>query len=289
MSRSVLGVIALSAGAMVLAAALASAAETGPTDADYARHAAALRKTVPEGFTVVVQRPFVVIGDESPATVRRRAVGTVKWAVDRLKKDFFAKDPAEILDIWLFRNKASYRKHARALFGHEPATPFGYYSAEHKALVMNIATGGGTLVHEIVHPFMRANFPACPAWFNEGLASLYEQSADRDGHIVGRTNWRLAGLKKAIRNGSVPPFKHLAATSDHQFYHMDKGTNYAQARYLCYWLQEHGLLVRYYRAFVASHRADPTGYETLKRVLGTDDIPAFKKRWEAWVMELTFP
>jgi len=28
------------------------------------------------------------------------------------------------------------------------------------------------LVHEIVHPFMRANFPECPAWFNEGLASL---------------------------------------------------------------------------------------------------------------------
>ena len=32
------------------------------------------------------------------------------------------------------------------------------------------------LVHEMVHPFMDADFPACPAWFNEGLASLYEQS-----------------------------------------------------------------------------------------------------------------
>ena len=42
---------------------------------------------------------------------------------------------------------------------------------------MNIATGGGTLVHEIVHPFMAANFEQCPSWFNEGLGSLYEQSA----------------------------------------------------------------------------------------------------------------
>ena len=273
----------------LFAAVLAGAAEAGLTDADYARHVAALEKTVPAGFTIVVQRPFVVIGDESPARVRRRAVGTVKWAVDRLKRDFFAKDPARVLDIWLFRDKASYRKHARALFGHEPTTPYGYYSASHKALVMNIATGGGTLVHEIVHPFMRANFPACPAWFNEGLASLYEQSADRDGHIVGLTNWRLAGLKEAIRKGRVPPFKDLAATSDHQFYRMDKGTNYAQARYLCYWLQENGLLVKYYHAFAAGHKKDPTGHETLKRILATDDIRAFKKRWEAWVLTLTFP
>ena len=34
---------------------------------------------------------------------------------------------------------------------------------------MNISTGGGTLVHEIVHPFIEANFPACPPWLNEGL------------------------------------------------------------------------------------------------------------------------
>ena len=60
--------------------------------------------------------------------------------------------------------------------------------------------GGGTLVHEIVHPFMRANFPACPAWFNEGLASLYEQSAEKDGHIRGLINWRYTALEKAVKD-----------------------------------------------------------------------------------------
>jgi len=272
-----------------LAAAFATGAATAAfTDADYERHVARLKPKVPDGFTIVVQKPFVVIGDESPAMVRRRALGTVKWAVDLLKKDYFAKDPTQILNIWLFRDKASYRKHTREIFNHTPSTPYGYYSAAHKALVMNIATGGGTLVHEIVHPFMGANFPACPAWFNEGLASLYEQSAQRDGHIIGRTNWRLPGLQKAIREGKVPPFKALAATTEHQFYRMDKGTNYGQARYLCYWLQEKGLLVKYYRAFVAAHTKDPTGYETLKRVLGEDDMTAFQKRWEAWVLTLKF-
>ena len=31
----------------------------------------------------------------------------------------------------------------------------------------------------MVHPFVEANFPDCPAWFNEGLGSLYEQCAER--------------------------------------------------------------------------------------------------------------
>jgi len=262
----------------------------GATDAEFTRHVASLREKVPaEGFTIVVEKPFVVIGDESPAMVRRRAEATVRWAVERLKRDFFRKDPDEILDIWLFRDKASYEKHAREIFGDSPDTPFGYYSETHRALIMNIATGGGTLVHEIVHPFMRANFPECPAWLNEGMGSLYEQASDRGGHIVGLTNWRLAGLQKAIREGRVPSFKDLAATTDHGFYTRDKGTNYAQARYLCYYLQEKDLLVKFYHAFVAARRDDPTGYATLQKTLGEKDMDAFKKTWETFVLKLSFP
>jgi len=282
---------AIPATAVLLVALAAAGAAAAPfTDADYARHVAALKKKVPnEGFTIVIQKPFVVVGDESPAMVRRRAVRTVKWAVDRLKRDYFKKDPSEILDIWLFRDKASYRKHTREVFGDDPDTPYGYYSHRHKALIMNIATGGGTLVHEIVHPFMAANFPQCPAWFNEGMGSLYEQAGERGGHIVGLTNWRLAGLQKAIRERRVPSFKALTATTDDEFYTKDKGTNYAQARYLCYYLQEKGLLVKFYHAFVAAHEADPTGYKTLQTVLGEPDMDAFKKRWETFVLGLKFP
>src|SRR6185369_3440763 len=122
---------------------------------------------------------------------------------------------------------------------------------------MNIATGTGTLVHEIVHPYVRANFPRCPAWFNEGLGSLYEQCGERDGHIVGYPNWRLPGLQRAIQASSVPSFAELTATTDAQFYGEDKGTNYAEARYLCYYLQEQGLLHKFYRAFAANQERDP--------------------------------
>ena len=267
------------------------------SDADFVRHMERLkgeikrkvssdRRTPVAEFSFVIQRPFVVIGDETQGAVRERAEGTVKWAVDRLKQDFFANDPKEILDIWLFKDAASYEKHARLLFGETPTTPYGYYSSTHKALIMNIETGGGTLVHEIVHPFMEANFPACPPWLNEGLGSLYEQCGDVDGHIHGFTNWRLPGLQRAIRLKQVPSFKELTALDANGFYNEDKGVNYAQARYLCYYLQEKGVLVKFYQEFHARQKEDASGYLTLKKILAEADMDAFKTKWEAYVLGL---
>jgi hypothetical protein len=275
-------------GAAVNANARPAATPEGFTDADYARHVERLKKRLPSAeFEVVVEKPFVVVGDGGRRAVEEHARSTVRWAVDLLKRDFFEKDPKEILDVWLFKDSASYRAHARTLFGREPSTPYGYYSPAHTALVMNIETGGGTLVHEIVHPFVEANFPGCPPWLNEGLGSLYEQSGEQDGHIVGYTNWRLPGLQRAIRRGGLTPFRKLLALDGRAFYDDDaQGTNYAQARYLCYYLQERGLLTRFYRDFHANRAADPTGFDTLKRVLGEPDMDAFQKRWEQFVLGL---
>jgi hypothetical protein len=266
------------------------------TAADYCQEFIRLNKLVREklpgeGFAGLVQAPFIVLGNEGAETVKERARGTVKWATEKLKADFFRKDPAEIITVWLFKDKDSYEKCATALFKDKPFTPFGYYSQTSRALVMNIATGGGTLVHEMVHPFVHSDFPDCPAWLNEGLGSLYEQCGEKDGHIYGYTNWRLPGLQKALAAGPIPTFKGLTATSSDEFYGKDKGTNYAQARYLCYWLQEQGKLTEFYKEFRANAAKDPTGYETLKKVLGEKDdegMKAFQKKWEEFVLGLKF-
>jgi hypothetical protein len=264
------------------------------SDADFARHVKELNTRMQQklsargarGFSIVIQKPFVVIGDEPQKVVQQHARDTVKWAVDRLMQDFFTKDPNHILDIWLFKDKASYEKHTRLLFTDTPNTPFGYYSPRHKALIMNIATGGGTLVHEIVHPFMEANFSECPPWLNEGLGSLYEQCGDVNGHIHGFTNWRLPGLQRAIGEKRVPSFKTLMEMDSSAFYDDDKGTNYGQARYLCYYLQQHGLLVKFYQEFVARQKEDPSGFKSLQKVLAEPDMDAFKIKWEKYVLGL---
>jgi len=262
-------------------------ASDGLTTADFEQHISRLKTQLPKNeFTLVAEPPFVVVGDETPQVVRQRAADTVRWTVRLLKKDYFTKDPPEIIDIFLFKDTASYERNARAIFNDEPDTPYGYYSSAHRALIMNIETGSGTLVHEIVHPFIEANFPACPSWFNEGLASLYEQSGEVDGHLHGFPNWRLPGLQRAIRAGAVPAFKTLFELQTEAFYHQDKGTNYAQSRYLCYYLQERGLLVKFYREFTANQAVDPTGYLSLCKVLGESDLRAFQKKWEKFVLDL---
>ncbi len=235
---------------------------------------------------MVVEPPFVVIGDESPEQVAARAEGTVRWAVERLRVEYFARDPDELTEIWLFGSEPAYERWANELFGGPPDTPYGYYTHEHHALVMNIATGGGTLVHEIVHPFMQANFSECPSWFDEGLASLYEQSAEHDGRIWGLPNWRLPALQRAIEADKLPSSQVLTATGDRPFYDEDPGTHYAHARYLCLWLQEHGLLRDYYHGFVAAVATDPTGHATLSKTVGARDMSKWDRQWQAWVLTL---
>ncbi len=265
--------------------------EPGPTLKPAARdplevRAAELSAELGSEFTVLVEAPWVVVGDEPSADVRRRATGTVRWATRLLKEQYFARDPEDVWTIWLFKDEASYTKHALEFFGDVPGTPYGYATDEHDALVMNIATGGGTLVHEMVHPYIDANVPDAPPWFNEGLASLYEACRERDGQIVGMLNWRLPGLQQALRHGVVPTFAELAAMDAYAFYEQDPGTNYSQSRYLLYYLQERGLLDDYWTRWMADREADPTGYQALQAVVGADDMASFQDDWGHWVLAL---
>ncbi|HUT76426.1 MAG TPA: hypothetical protein VM285_02005, partial [Polyangia bacterium] len=265
--------------------AITEAADTG--DAALGALLADVRERAPAGFRVAVAPPFVVAGD-GPAESFPRRVAIVDWAVTHLERSFFERRPAHPIEIWLFDGAESYRRHALTLFDEEPHTPYGWYSPEHRALLMDIATGGGTLVHEIVHPYVEADFPGCPPWINEGLGSLFEQSAEADGRIVGLTNWRLPGFQDAIRQGGSPPLGELFAADAATFYGADPGTNYAQARYLLYHLQERDLLERFYRETRAAAATDPTGEATLLRILGETDLPAFQRRHEEWVLGLAF-
>jgi hypothetical protein len=76
----------------------------------------------------------------------------------------------------------------------------------------------------------------------------------------------------------------MTGDSSARFY--ASSTGYAQARYLCLYLQEKGLLHRYYDEFSTAGAADPSGYRTLVRVLGERDMSDFELRWQAWVLAL---
>lgn len=258
-----------------------STAFAAPTREELDARAAEVRALAGKGFTVVVKAPFVIVGDESPTRVQSR-VNFVDWVVRLIEKDYFEKQPDKILVIWLFRNITTYKAGAKKFFDDEPTTPYGYYSSEDNALIMNIGPGAGTLSHELVHPYIEANFPDAPSWFNEGLASLYEQPREREGHMWGTTNWRLPGLTSMIRAKSIPPLKALLTTSREGFYDAEFDS-YAYARFLCQYLQDHGKLREFYKAFVADK--DHTGVTSLEKILGQrleDFQPVFNK----WALSL---
>jgi len=56
--------------------------------------------------------------------------------------------------------------------------------------------------------------------------------------------------------------------------------------------QHKKLLQKYFEEFRKNVEDDPSGYETLKKVLGIrteKDMQKFQTRWEKWVLSLKFP
>jgi len=262
---------------------LAPAAYAEPTQKELDARAAELEKKLKgQGYTVLVEAPFVVIGDSPAKEVKRITTGFFRQKVSLMEKDFFAKRPDKLLEVWLFRNEKSFRAGAKKFFDDTPDTPYGYYSPDDNALIMN-ASGLGTLSHELVHPYMEANFPNVPSWFNEGLASLYERPIEKSGHIWGLPNWRLPNLKKQIQNKTLPALPTLLGTTRNGFYNAEFDS-YAYARYLLLYLQEKGKLHEFYTKFLADKK-DLTGQAALEAVLG-QDVAAFEPGWRKWVLAL---
>ncbi len=75
---------------------------TGPSRADLAQRAMSMRELLGPDFTITVEPPYVIAGDEDSETVEARARGTVAWAHRELREDFFEADPAEPVAVWLF-------------------------------------------------------------------------------------------------------------------------------------------------------------------------------------------
>lgn len=261
----------------------ATAAAAEPTADELEARRLTLTAKLGRAYTVVVEPPFVVIGDDPPAVVKKYVADYLRKYIGLFEAEYFKARPAKLIEVWLFRNERTYRAGAKKFFGDTPDTPYGYYSSDHDAMIMNIGPGAGTLVHELVHPYVEANFPAAPSWFNEGLASLYERPTSRKGHVLGLTNWRLPSLQRAIRDKSLPPLTTMLASTRDGFYEASYDS-YAYARYVMQYLQDQGKLTAFYEAFVADTK-DPTGQAALEATLG-EKLDTFEPKFRTWAAAL---
>jgi hypothetical protein len=240
-----------------------------------------------ESFQYLIAPPFVIAGNGTPRQMERYRDQTVLASAKALKQTYFKTDPAEPVLILLFETEGPYKRLAKKWFDTDSVPHYGYFRHDN-IMLMNVGTGTGTLVHELTHALIKPDFPQVPSWFNEGLASLYEQcSLGGTPAIRGLVNWRLPGLQKAIKAGTLRPLEELM--EDPRFYREDLvGVNYAQARYLMLYLQDKGQLVNYYTRFRDSVADDPTGLATLKKVIAPRELDVFEKDWRGWVMTLRF-
>jgi hypothetical protein len=246
---------------------------------------AGIRRELGEATRVErVEEYFFVATNDTPYSFTRSRE-TVSVMVRHLYAHYFERKPEKPIRVYLFRDKQTYEEHCEAAYGRPPSTPFGFYMSAERKMVMNIATGTGTLAHELVHPLLAEDFPDVPSWFNEGFASLYEQSAWRGDRMVGLVNWRLPALQKALQAGTAIPLRELLGSTPARFYGDGCGVNYASARYLCLFLQERGHLAAFYRAFKAGFKDDPAGVAALEKAAGAK-LDALETAWREWVLKL---
>lgn len=230
---------------------------------------------------------YFVACNADEATMER-CKRTVTRMTEFLYADYFTKKPVKPIRIYLFKDKETYDAYCRKTYEKPPSTPYGFYMACERRMVMNIGTGTGTLAHELVHPLLAEDFEEVPSWFNEGFASLFEQSQQTlEGKMVGLVNWRLPSLQRALKRGDKISLRELVKTDTSEFYGDRSGLNYATARYLCMYLQERGRLAPFYAGFRKGHKDDPTGAAAIEAATGKK-LEDLETEWKKWVADLKY-
>lgn len=234
--------------------------------------------------SVIVRPPFVIGGDVPEAVLDRIYRETVLPTANALRLTFFDHDPDAPITILLFSQDETYHSASRKFDGRTHADFHGYYVRPERRLLLNLSTGEGTLAHELTHALAHFDFPDMPEWFDEGLASLYEEADfTEDGLLlVGLTNWRLNHLLSAMQNKRLQTLESLITgrrvRSDQQ------AVDYAQSRFFCLYLQERGLLPFFYRRFRANAAHDPSGFSTLCEIFGVTSLDSVDEDFRKWAI-----
>lgn len=74
-----------------------------------------------------------------------------------------------------------------------------YFMPIDNSIVAWVNTGGGTLIHEMVHALLENEYKHAPQWINEGMASLYEEVSDGDPI----NNYRLIYIQRLMLENKV--------------------------------------------------------------------------------------
>ena len=235
---------------------------------------------------MIVRTPYVLAGDLTEHELDRQYRETILPTVRALATSYFDRLPNQPITLLMFSSGRSYRRHAQRFDGRQRANYHGYYQKADRRVVLNISTGNGTLAHELTHALAHFDFPDMPEWFDEGLASLHEESVfSKDGlRLEGVFNWRLNYLLPAIRRNRLQSLDSLIRSRSVR--QDSEALDYAHSRYFCLYLQSRQLLSHYYRKFRTNTAQDPTGRQTLCELLRCDSLDEVDRDFRNWALSL---
>jgi hypothetical protein len=263
-----------------------SAKMVGRISADCQAVAQSVEESLPSGWGVCIHEPFVIAGDCSTKLLDQHYQQTIAPTARALSIQYFDNTPCWPVTIVLCSSEETYRECNRCLEERERSEYSGVYSRREHRVVVNMATGEGTLAHELTHALAHADFPEMPEWLDEGLASLYEECEfSSDGfRLSGLENWRGDILKGALQRSRI---RSISALAEDPFAATERATiDYAQARYFCLFLERHHLLEAFYRKCRQRHHADPDGLASLAEIFNTGDLHEIDARFQNWAKSL---
>lgn len=245
-----------------------------------------LAQKLPADWTVLISDPFVLAGDCHQDQLAKYFRDTISPTAQALSVQYFDTHPAWPITIILCSSDESYRECHHSLNERDRSEYAGIYSRGEHRLIVNIATGEGTLAHELTHALAHADFPDLPEWLDEGLASLYEECEfTSDGtRLIGAENWRGAALHGLMQRGELRSIVDLATE---QFAAENAAVDYAQARYFCLYLQQRNLLEPFYRKCRSQSKADRTGLQALAECFNRNDFRSIDVQFQSWLRTST--
>lgn len=243
-----------------------------------------IRTQLDQQHSVLIRPPYVLAGDMPEDVLERLDRDVVRPTERALNVGFFDASPTEPITIVAFAKEASYRDFARRVDRRQPDSYYGYYLRSERRLVVNVSTGAGTLAHELTHALAHFDFPNMPEWFDEGLASVFEQSefTEKGFRLTGTDNWRVHHVLRALHDNRLRKTDELVQGQIVRA--NEQSIDYAHARYICLFLQDLQLLEPYYRKLRSRAESDPTGWQTLREIVASDSASDLDTDFRRWVV-----
>jgi len=124
--------------------------------------------------------------------------------------------------------------------------PFmGYFNKRDNVIFATVWGGYGTLLHEMIHALILANYPEAPGWLGEAFATIYERTQWKDNRLIPLPNWRMERMD----------LEDVVSLDIYEKYKGDIKLGYfdlAKLRLLYIYLDELGQLKAFYQAVKAS-------------------------------------